>query len=245
MLSFKNLFVGLQYYRMHYCHKRGATPNPFPSIKPEGSTEFRNVWSQGRESRARIQTFIKSEPTSHGGWFDQEGSVFGCQHPRVPTNPWNKLGLPTDVYSLGGRRNNQSRPKGDHEIYGACGTVTSRTSEDDGLSRLCGIQEVMMQIFERGAHRNGDATAIKWSRAASAKPQGATRVPSRTSEAPCQKSRVPSGTSAYHRVPPRTTRVPPRLRILDEGTRDGRVHRVPPRTSGYLRVPSGTGVRFC
>ena len=45
------------------------------------------------------------------------------------------------------------------------------------------------------------------------------RVPSRTSEAPCQKSRVP-----------------PRLRILDEGTRDGRVHRVPSRASGYRRA---------
>ena len=50
---------------------------------------------------------------------------------------------------------------------------------------------------------------------------GYRRIPPRTTDAPCQKSRVPR-----------------KLRILDEGTRNGRVTRVPPRTFGYLRVPA-------
>ena len=55
-------------------------------------------------------------------------------------------------------------------------------------------------------------------------------------------SRVPPRTTvkslAYHRVPSGTTRVPQKLRILDEGTRNDRVTRVPPRTFAYLRVPA-------
>ena len=35
---------------------------------------------------------------------------------------------------------------------------------------------------------------------ASAKPQGVYRAPSRATNAPCQKSRVPSDTAGHHRV---------------------------------------------
>ena len=51
---------------------------------------------------------------------------------------------------------------------------------------------------------------------------------------------LPVKSLAYRRVPSGTTRVPQKLRILDEGTRNDRVTRVPPRTSAYLRVPSHT-----
>ena len=46
---------------------------------------------------------------------------------------------------------------------------------------------------------------------------------------------LPVKSLAYRRVPPGTTRVPRKLRILDEGSRNGWVTRVPPHTS----------MRFC